>query len=127
MNENGTKNLTKNNWYYFEKVIEINDIETDETTEDERDTKTKKKTIDVENETTLNENTIVNTVVELCDEVTTTVEAIEQLTTKKTAGNESGNENESQKEKGELEKTMYDEFNQIIERNTTKGGKKRKK
>ena len=43
MNESGTKNLTKNNWYYFKNVIKINDIETDETREDEKDKKLKRQ------------------------------------------------------------------------------------
>ena len=81
----------------------------------------------MENETILNENTIVNTVVEICDEVTTEVETIEQPTTKKIARKDIDDENESQEKIDHVQKEMYDEFNEIIERNTRKENKNEKK
>ena len=58
INKDGTKELTKDNWYYFENVIEINDIEDNETTREDKEAIDDEKT-----------KQVVNTVVELCDEV----------------------------------------------------------
>jgi len=116
INKDGTKELTKDNWYYFENVIEINDIEDNETTRKDKEAIDDEKT-----------KQVVNTVVELCDEVTSPVETIEQEATKKTAGNESDNEIESKKKKDEIEKAMYEEFEKVVEQNTTKGRLNEKK
>ena len=116
INKDGTKELTKDNWYYFENVIEINDIEDNETTRNDKEAIDDEKT-----------KQVVNTVVELCDEVTSPVETIEQEATKKTAGNESDNEIESKKKKDEIEKAMYEEFEKVVEQNTTKGRLNEKK
>ena len=116
INKGGTKELTKDNWYYFENVIEINDIEDNETTRNDKEAIDDEKT-----------KQVVNTVVELCDEVTSPVETIEQEAMKKTAGNESDNEIENKKKKAEFEKVMYEEFEKVVEQNTTKGRKNEKK
>ena len=52
--------------------------------------------------------------------MTSPVEAIEQEATKKTAGNDSDNEIESKKKKDEIQKAMYEEFEKVVEQNTTK-------
>ena len=92
MVNNGKEGDTKNNWYYFENVIEINDIEDDEEKEEEKkEGKGSIKTKDIENEKNMNESSLVNKIVEICDEMTSPIEAIEQVARKQVIENENGN------------------------------------
>ena len=126
MGNNGKEDDTKNNWYYFENVIEINDIEDDEEKEQKKEMKGSIKTKDIGNERNLNQSSIVNTIVEICDEMTSPIEAIDQVARKQVIENENGNQNKKRNKVNQKKRTIYDEFDSLIEENTTKGKKNEK-
>jgi len=127
MVNNGKEEDTKNNWYYFENVIEINDIEDDEEKEEEKkETKGSNGTKDIGNEKNMNERSMVNTIVEICHEMTSPIKPIEQVARKQVIENENGNENKKRNRANQRKRTIYNEFDSVIEENTTKGKKNEK-